>query len=734
MYTPGESSNFGTSQPHSAFSYSEQFRDLPQASNFALQQITQNLSGSTTEQRLSGNKRRQLVDTNDKENQQPSAKKNKSCNLKTEKAENPNATIHGDEEYSSERGKESSEAGDRSESESTESESSEASEHSNHATLGNPLAQSTPYGQSSSSAFQLQGIRSQDYWGTQYPNSSAAAQLQMASYLGYRQQPIGVNNGQNTLNTAFTDMNSHCGNPLLSQQQIMAYTNYPPWNSMPPVTPIGPPPSQNSFTTPNISRFQNNNQSNVSLNFSNLGNNFDGSMNTPDSGYANANNASMLSLQGQQKRENQSENIGRGAGGRIDSGTTTGSSSGAGTDESYTNQSTLNNKYALSLTPQYGNHIYRPHQLGDGKITFDPNMEFCQVAGRLTLLSNGKTYKITLGEILRRTSSPESLNASFLGGILRKAKKENGGKELRELLKRYGIILPPGRRKMHPSTTFTALCEEEAKQMAIDYDVLSKDFFPANQLARLLMKPIKDNPREVGRKLNAVQDASQLVDQLITSVDIMERESIPFQPPFTMDGTEASQMLNDAREGVFKFSRLTHGFAPLAMITAWKGFSAFLKSCSVELGGDSRPQSSANALVNLPGTSKTLNTDYASQFQTNYNLYQQQHLATAAQMLAQNMASEFQYPSGATSEGETHLAPCFPRILHFNHHSSRQRPNVERLDLDQRPGTAPAVASVISSHPISHERRRASIWVTVAAPFGRSRRRRSFLVHTKRHV
>lgn len=66
MYGSGESSNFGTSQPHSAFSYPEQFRGLPQASNFALQQITQNLSGSTTEQRLPGNKRRQLVDDNDK--------------------------------------------------------------------------------------------------------------------------------------------------------------------------------------------------------------------------------------------------------------------------------------------------------------------------------------------------------------------------------------------------------------------------------------------------------------------------------------------------------------------------------------------------------------------------------------------------------------------------------------------------------------------------------------------
>ena len=45
---------------------------------------------------------------------------------------------------------------------------------------------------------------------------------------------------------------------------------------------------------------------------------------------------------------------------------------------------------------------------------------FCHVPGRLSLLSSNSKYKVTVGEVQRRLSPPECLNASLLGGILRR--------------------------------------------------------------------------------------------------------------------------------------------------------------------------------------------------------------------------------------------------------------------------------------------------------------------------
>ena len=60
---------------------------------------------------------------------------------------------------------------------------------------------------------------------------------------------------------------------------------------------------------------------------------------------------------------------------------------------------------------------------------------------------------------MRRVSEPESLNASVLGGILRRAKAKNTGQELRALLSAVGLQLPSGKRKAAPITLFTPLVE-----------------------------------------------------------------------------------------------------------------------------------------------------------------------------------------------------------------------------------------------------------------------------------
>ncbi|OUC46061.1 transcription factor AP-2 [Trichinella nativa] len=91
--------------------------------------------------------------------------------------------------------------------------------------------------------------------------------------------------------------------------------------------------------------------------------------------------------------------------------------------------------------------------------TASPMDIFCSVPGRLSLLSSTSKYKVTVGEIQRRLSPPECLNASLLGGILRRAKSKNGGKSLRESLEKIGLNLPAGRRKAANVTLLTSLVE-----------------------------------------------------------------------------------------------------------------------------------------------------------------------------------------------------------------------------------------------------------------------------------
>lgn len=99
---------------------------------------------------------------------------------------------------------------------------------------------------------------------------------------------------------------------------------------------------------------------------------------------------------------------------------------------------------------------------------------YCTVPGRTSLLSSTTKYRVTVAEIQRRISPPECLNASLLGGILRKfetcyvphsdvksyrAKSKDGGKTLRDSLKKLGLTLPAGRRKQANVTAWTALVE-----------------------------------------------------------------------------------------------------------------------------------------------------------------------------------------------------------------------------------------------------------------------------------
>ena len=49
-----------------------------------------------------------------------------------------------------------------------------------------------------------------------------------------------------------------------------------------------------------------------------------------------------------------------------------------------------------------------------------PSDLFCSVPGRLSLLASNSQYKVNVAEVRRRLAPPECLNASLLGGIIRR--------------------------------------------------------------------------------------------------------------------------------------------------------------------------------------------------------------------------------------------------------------------------------------------------------------------------
>ena len=80
----------------------------------------------------------------------------------------------------------------------------------------------------------------------------------------------------------------------------------------------------------------------------------------------------------------------------------------------------LQSSAAICGGPLTSNLLSLPSITGNPGGIVSQQEVFCHVPGRLSLLSSNSKYKVTVGEVQRRLSPPECLNASLLGGILRR--------------------------------------------------------------------------------------------------------------------------------------------------------------------------------------------------------------------------------------------------------------------------------------------------------------------------
>uniref|UniRef100_H2RSF6 Transcription factor AP-2 beta n=1 Tax=Takifugu rubripes TaxID=31033 RepID=H2RSF6_TAKRU len=148
-----------------------------------------------------------------------------------------------------------------------------------------------------------------------------------------------------------------------------------------------------------------------------------------------------------------------------------------------------------------------------GGVTVNINEVFCSVPGRLSLLSSTSKYKVTVGEVQRRLSPPECLNASLLGGVLRRAKSKNGGKCLREKLEKIGLNLPAGRRKAANVTLLTSLVEGEAVHLARDFGYICETEFPTKAVSEYLNRQHADPQRAAHAEKHLCKEFTDLLAQ-----------------------------------------------------------------------------------------------------------------------------------------------------------------------------------------------------------------------------
>ncbi|KAF3817427.1 hypothetical protein GH733_012718 [Mirounga leonina] len=227
----------------------------------------------------------------------------------------------------------------------------------------------------------------------------------------------------------------------------------------------------------------------------------------------------------------------------------------------------------------------------------NPSEVFCSVPGRLSLLSSTSKYKVTVAEVQRRLSPPECLNASLLGGVLRRAKSKNGGRSLREKLDKIGLNLPAGRRKAAHVTLLTSLVEGEAVHLARDFAYVCEAEFPSKPVAEYLTRPHLGGRNEMTARKNMLLAAQQVCKEF---TDLLNQDRTP-----NGNNRPTPVLETNIQNCLSHFSLITHGFGSQAICAAASALQNYIKEALIVIDksymnpGDQSPADSSKTLEKM---------------------------------------------------------------------------------------------------------------------------------------
>lgn len=232
---------------------------------------------------------------------------------------------------------------------------------------------------------------------------------------------------------------------------------------------------------------------------------------------------------------------------------------------------------------------------GSGK--FSASDIFCSTPGRLSLLSSTSKYKVTIAEVQRRLSPPECLNASLIGGVLRRAKSKDGGKILRDKLDKLGMSLPAGRRKACNVTLLTSLVEGEAIHLARDFGYVCETEFPARQVAEFISRGYLESS-EGHRRKEFLSAARFICKELM---DLLNQDRSP------LCNTRPQPLLDPGiQRHLTHFSMITHGFGSPAIVAALAAIHNYINESLKYLDKPYTNPSAASLSIASPFDAKLL--------------------------------------------------------------------------------------------------------------------------------